>query len=250
MIMKTLFSRSKTRLTSHLVSLRNPNSFEAEQYRRLRLQIEELGRSRGLRVLATTSPVASDGKTLTAINLAGALAQARGSRILLIDADLRRPSVARQLDLPEEPRKGLIAALQASKVRLQDFVQHPEGTTLDVLTCPRSEAGAYEVLSSPRLVELLAECRRLYDFVVIDTPPVIPVPDGVLLGRAVDGYLVVVGANSTPRKLLGETLNLLDASSVIGLVFNGDERPLFGYYRSRYRNYFRSYTDSLERITA
>jgi Mrp family chromosome partitioning ATPase len=76
------------------------------------------------------------------------------------------------------------------------------------------------------------------------------VPDGVLLGRAVDGYVVVVAANSTPRKLLAETLNVLEPASVIGLVFNGDERPLFGYYRSRYRNYFRSYTDSLERVTA
>jgi len=245
-----LFLRSKPRLTSHLVSLRAPNSFEAEQYRRLRQQVEQLGHSRGLRVVAMTSPVASDGKTLTAINLAASLAQARGSRILLIDADLRRPSVSRQLDLGDESTRSLTGALHAPKGRLTDFVHRLDGTNLHVLTCPRSEAGAYEVLSSPQLVELLAEARRLYDFTIIDTPPVIPVPDGVLLGRAVDGYVVVVAANSTPRKLLAETLNVLEPASVIGLVFNGDERPLFGYYRSRYRNYFRSYTDSLERVTA
>jgi polysaccharide biosynthesis transport protein len=245
-----MFLRSKSRLTTHLVSLKEPNSFEAEQYRRLRQQIEQLSRSRGLRVVAMTSPVANDGKTLTAINLAGSLAQARGSRILLIDADLRRPSIARQLGLSDESDQSLTKALNTQKGRITDFVQRIDGTNLHVLPCPRSEAGTYEVLSSPRLTELLGEARRLYDYTIIDTPPVIPVPDGVLLGRAVDGYLVVVAANSTPRKLLAEALNVLEPTSVIGLVFNGDERPLFGYYRSRYRNYFRSYTDSLERITA
>jgi capsular exopolysaccharide synthesis family protein len=245
------FSRSSAApLSSPLVSLLNPTSFEAEQYRRLRQQIEHLGRSRGLRVVAVTSAVASDGKTLTAVNLAGSLAQASGSRILLIDADLRRPSVARQLQIEDEGKGGLPAVLEAGKGRLQEFVRHISGTNLHVLTCPRSDAGAYEVLTSPKLVEVLAEARSQFDFVVVDTPPVIPVPDSVLVGRAVDGYLVVVAANSTPRKLLGEALNMLEPASVIGLVFNGDDRPLFGYYRSRYRNYFRSYTDSLDRITA
>jgi capsular exopolysaccharide synthesis family protein len=242
--------RNVSKLVGPLVSLQHPTSFEAEQYRRLRHRVEHLSRARGVRVIAVTSAVASDGKTLTGINLAAALAQAPKSRILLIDADLRRPSVARQLHLPEDHPGGLPAALEAPKGRLQDFVQRIADTNLYVLPCPRSEAGVYEVLTSPRLLELLGEARRLYDYVVVDTPPIIPVPDGALLGRAVDGYLVIVAAHSTPRKLLGETLNSLEPSSVIGLVFNGDDRPLFGYYRSRYRNYFQSYTDSLDRATA
>jgi len=246
-----LFKRSKSKVTSHLVSLLEVTSFEAEQYRRLRQQVEQLTRSRGLRVIAVTSPVASDGKTLTAINLGGALAQARGSRILLIDADLRRPSIAHHLELSESAQDGgLAGALQTPAARLQDFVRTVKGTTLSVLTCPRSEAGTYELLTSPRLVELLHEAARQYDYVLVDTPPLVPVPDGVLLARAVDGYIVVVAANSTPRRLLAETLNMLEPSSVIGLVFNRDDRPLFGYYRSRYRKYFRNYVDSLDRATA
>jgi capsular exopolysaccharide synthesis family protein len=245
-----LLTAAKSKHTSHLVSLRNPTSFEAEQYRRLRQRVEHLGRTRGLRVLAITSAVASDGKTLTAINLAASLAQAQGSRILLIDADLRCPSISRQLDLEDVADKGLSAALQTTRGRLNEFVRKIADTNLSVLSCPHSEAGAYEMLTSPRLVELLDEARHQYDYVIVDTPPLIPLADGVLLGRAVDGFIVVVAANSTPRKLVGEALNALEPGSVIGLVFNGDDRPLFGYYRSRYRRYFRNYTDSLDRATA
>jgi capsular exopolysaccharide synthesis family protein len=245
-----LFSRTEPRFDGHLVSLRNPTSFEAEQYRRLRHRVEHLGATRGVRVLAVTSAVATDGKTLTAINLAGALAQARGGRILLVDADLRRPSVVQQLGLPGDSTQGLVEAIQSSRQPLADFVRTVDGTNLSVLANRRSEAGPYELLTSPRLIELLDEARRIYDFVIVDTPPIVPVPDGALLSRVVDGYLLVVAANSTPRKLLGEALNMLEPSSVMGLVFNGDDQPLFGHYGSRYERYFRRYTRSVSRATA
>src|SRR5258708_13960062 len=90
-----------TQLDPHLVALTSPGSFAAEQYQGLRLTIERLGRNRTLQVIAVTSPAAAEGKTLTAINLAGALAPgSENARLLLIDADLRRPAVARHLSLP------------------------------------------------------------------------------------------------------------------------------------------------------
>ena len=85
----------------HLVSLTAPSSFAAEQYQGLRLTIERLARTREMRVVAVSSPAAGDGKTVTAINLAGALARGTADRVLLIDGDLRRPSVARQLGVPD-----------------------------------------------------------------------------------------------------------------------------------------------------
>ncbi len=87
-------------LDKHLVSLTAPASFAAEQYQGLRLTIERVGRARNMQVIAVTSPGAGEGKTLTSINLAGALARGNEARVLLIDADLRRPAVARQLGLP------------------------------------------------------------------------------------------------------------------------------------------------------
>src|ERR1051326_4849540 len=92
----------KTQLDSHLVALTSPGSFAAEQYQGLRLTIERLRRGRQLQGIAGTSPAAGEGKTLTAINLAGALARGYDdARVLLIDLDLRRPAIARQLALDE-----------------------------------------------------------------------------------------------------------------------------------------------------
>ena len=79
----------------------------------------------------------------------------------------------------------------------------------------------------------MRDARAFYDYVIIDTPPVVPLVDCRLLGRLVDGFIVVVAAHKTPRKLVAEALNLLDAVKVIGVVFNGDDRPLaahYGYY--------------------
>ena len=88
------------------------------------------------------------------------------------------------------------------------------------------------------LEQLLKAARERYDFVVLDTPPVLPVFDASLLSRWVDGMLIVVAANQTPRKLLAEALNLLDPSKVLGIVFNSDNRPMFGYYHGYYKQYF------------
>lgn len=241
---------SPARLDDHLVSFVSPSSFVAEQYRRLRQRVEDLSLSRGVRVIAVTSAVASDGKTMTAVNLAGALAKARGSRILIVDADLRKPSVASRMGLGVEPGKGLVAALEAPSGSVEQFVQQMAGSNVFVLAGTTSQGDPYELLTSARMAWLLDEARRLYDYVIVDTPPVIPVPDGGLLHRAVDGYLVVVAARSTPRKLLAEALNLLEQSSVIGLVFNRDDQPLFGYYRTRYRRYFNDYVRSLDKVSA
>lgn len=236
--------RVPVQIDPRLVTLIAPKSFEAEQYRRLRQHIETVGRERALRVIAVTSPVEGDGKTVTAINLAGALARKRDRKVLLIDADLRRPAVTAKLALTSTDQ-GLTTALHTTKRPLADFVVPVEGSTLSVLAGGTAGAEAYELLTSPRLEELIAEARKQYDYVILDTPPIIPVPDTGLLRQVVDGYLVVVAARSTPRRLLGEALTLLQAPHVIGLIFNRDEQPLFGFYRSHYRQYLRAYTASV-----
>ena len=122
-------------LDARLVSLTAPASFAAEQYQGLRLTVERLARSREMKVLAISSPAAGDGKTLTAINLAGALARGDDGRVLLIDADLRRPAITRQLAIAE-PRKGLADALSrvAAGPRLGAMTSRERGEVRTFIT--------------------------------------------------------------------------------------------------------------------
>jgi capsular exopolysaccharide synthesis family protein len=228
----------KAKIDPHLVALTSPGSFAAEQYQGLRLTIERLRRGRTLQVIAVTSPAAGEGKTLTAINLAGALARgADDARVLLIDADLRRPAVTRQLAI-DPFSQGLTEVVESPATTLDSVTQTLKPYNLSIVPAGLRKGAVHQILRSPRLDGLLAEARRRYDFVVLDTPPLLPVFDSALLANAVDGVLVVVAANQTPRKLLGEALNMLDPSKVLGIVFNRDAKPLFGYYDAYYKDYF------------
>jgi capsular exopolysaccharide synthesis family protein len=221
----------------HFASLLRPAGFEAEQYRVLRHTVEQLHSSPGPKVVAVTSPGVEDGKTTTAVNLAGAMAQSSGARVLLADADLRRPSVASRLRLGEDTGPGLVGAVMDPRLDLKAVVRPCPPFNLSVLPAGRASGLLSELLQSPRLGELLDQARREYDHVVIDTPPFLVVPDSRLLEDWVDGFLLVVAANKTPRRLVEETLNEMDATKVLGLVFNRDERPLSAYYRDYYSYY-------------
>ena len=214
-------------------SLALPGTFAAEQYQNLRLKVERLQQARGVRVVAITSPGTNDGKTLTSINLAAALARGHGARVLLIDADLRRPSVGSQLGLSDDG-PGLATAVGDGDARLPDIVRTVEGVQgLSVLPGATVPGDVHEVLRSPRFDQLLQDARGVYDFVVLDTPPLVPVCDAAVMSRVVDGLLVVVAAHETTRKQLGEALSLLDEQKTLGLVFNGD-RP----HMSKYDKYY------------
>ena len=221
---------------AHLVSLLTPASFEADQYRTLRYIVENLHKSAKLAVVAITSATPGDGKTITAINLAGALAQSPEVRILLVDADIRRPSVISYLGLPHTAGPGLSGAIQSGSLVLEQVVRRDSRFNFSVLPAGRPPALPYEILKSPRLEKLLEEARQRYDFVVLDMPPLVPIPDCRIMAKLVDGFLVVVTAHKTPRKLMEESLNIMDPSKVVGLVFNNDDRPLGGYneYYSAY----------------
>jgi capsular exopolysaccharide synthesis family protein len=211
------------------VSLLNPSSFEAEQYRVLRHVVETLRKDANLQIVAITSPGIGDGKTTTAINLAGALAQSADPRVLLADLDLRRPMVARQLGLGR-PRRSLVDALLEPSLTLEDTIEHLPRFNLSVLPAAGPAVGPYELLRSPRLEALLEDARQRYDYVVLDAPPFAPVPDCRLLAKSVDGFIIVVAAHRTPRGMLAEVLDLIDPAKVVGLVFNSDDERRSSYY--------------------
>lgn len=214
----------------HLVSLLAPTSLEAEQYRALRHLVEQLHKADGLSIVAVSSAGVGDGKTTTAINLAGALAQAPEARVLLVDADLRRSSVRRYLGLDESDGHSLVDAILGPTVVLDEVAKLCPPFNLSVLPAGRLPSASYELLKSPRLEALLAEARRRYDYVVLDTPPLVPFPDCRLIAKWVDGFLLVVDAHRTPRKLVAEALDVIDPTKIIGLIFNSHDRALSQYH--------------------
>lgn len=221
-------------IDGHLVSLVTPATFEAEQYRALRHMIEELHANSGLAVVAVSSPSVGDGKTTTAINLAGALAQSAEAKVLLIDADLRAPAVEIKFGLRDTPSPGLVGAIVDRSLSLADVVRRRSPFGIDILPAGDRPTAPYELLKSARLAELFQEARRAYDYIIVDTPPLVAVPDCRVLASVVDGFLIVVTAHRTPKRLVEEALAVVEPAKMIGLIYNGDERPLSGYYSREY----------------
>ena len=214
----------------HLVSLVTPASFEAEQYRALRHVVEQLHRTANLQVIGVSSPGAGDGKTITAINLAGALAQAPEARVLLVDADLRRPAIGHLLRLGDTNGANLVGAIVDPGLTLDLIAQRRPPFNLSVICAGQAPPSPYELLKSPRLGKLLEAARREYDYIVLDTPPLTSIQDCRVIGRWVDGFLVVVTAHRTPRRLVEEALTALDQTKVVGIVFNEEDRSISAHY--------------------
>jgi len=223
---------------SHLVSLVAPSGLEAEQYRALRHVVEQRHKNQNLSVIAVSSPGVGDGKTTTSINLAGALAQGAENSVLLVEADLRRPSIGSMLGFNGSRTLGLVDAILDPSLTLESIVQARPPFNLSVVLAGQVPASPYEVLKSPRLGALLDEARAQYDFIVMDTPPLALVQDCRVVARWVDGVVVVVAAHQTPRTLLENALDVVDPTKLVGIVFNGFDdlggsrhgRHYAGYY--------------------
>ena len=183
-----------------------------------------------------SAPATGDGKTTTAINLAGALAQAPGTRVLLLDADLRHPAVANGLGLGHANLPGLVEATLDPALSLGAVVRVLPPFNLSVLAAGRPPTSPYELLMSPRLAELFDQARREYDYVIVDTPPLVALPDCRVLAKHVDAFLVVVAAHKTPRRILEAALGTVDPASILGLVFNGDDDSPTAQYGRYVRN--------------
>jgi capsular exopolysaccharide synthesis family protein len=220
-------------IADQLVSLLAPASAVADRYRSLRYSIEALRSEAGLPVVAVTSPDTGDGKTVTVLNLAGAFAQAEGARVLVVDADLRKPSVSHYLGL-DSRLNGLSRALRNPGYELEAIAHRLDPFNLWIVPAGTPDPAPCELLNSPTLAALIGEARRSFDCVLIDTPPAL-LPDCRLIGRWVDGFMLVVTAHKTSRKLLGHALDELGSARLFGVVFNGDETPTaryYGYYQA------------------
>lgn len=231
--------KSPRQVDGHCVSLVAPESYESGQYLRLRYAIEARRTGPKGMVVGICSPAAGDGKSLTTMNLAGSLAQRKSSRILIIDADLRRKSeVLRNLvPLPGALAPGLSEVLMSvRRPRIEDAARRLAQTNIWVLLTGTLPIAPYEAFSSERFGELIESARSNFDYVIVDAPPVIAVPDCKVLEKWVDGLVMVVAANETPRMLLGQALEIMGPEKIMGLLLNKTDQLPKRYYRY-YGNY-------------
>jgi polysaccharide biosynthesis transport protein len=212
------------RCDARLVTLLQPCSWEAEQFRCLRYSLLRVLGDRECSVIAVSGPCNGNGTTTTAINLAVSLDEGDSFRVLLVDADLRTAAIADRLALGTVTDDGLDTALVNWSIELRDIVRRFPGTfALDVLPTAARPEIAGSLVASPRFGMLLAEARERYDFIIIDTPPLLPAADCRVMMQWVDGFVVVVAAHRTPRKILEEALNVMSQEQILGLVYSGDD---------------------------
>lgn len=225
---------STRHIDGHCVSFTAPDSYEAGQYLRLRYAVEaNRPAGRGM-VVGVCSPAAGDGKSLTAMNLAGALAQRKGSRVLLVDADLRRRSeVIRNLvAISGALAPGLSELLLGARQHdVGDVARRMEHTNVWIVLTGSLPIVPYEAFSSERFLQFTERACSCFDYVVIDSPPVVAVPDCKVLSKFMDGLIMVVAANQTPRILLEQALETLGPEKLLGLVFNKSDQVPPRYYR-------------------
>ena len=212
---------------SRVVTLSAPQSAAAEQYRVLRYRLECLARA-GVKALAFTSPQSGDGKTTTVVNAALALGRGGRNRVALIDGDLRRPGVADLLGL--RARDGLCDVV-AGRATLDTCLWRFGADELYVLPAGNVPDDLGTTLYDPRLGDLMTSLKERFDFVLVDTPPVLPLADVPTLCRDLDGAVMVVRAGVTPRELVGAAIAALYGITVHGLVLNDVETRIANLLR-------------------
>jgi capsular exopolysaccharide synthesis family protein len=192
-----------------------PDAASTEQYRRLAATLHHAQVEKGLKTVMVTSSVPREGKTLTVVNLALTLSESYGRRVLLVDADLRRPSVHQDLGVPNE--LGLRDVLSSNRAELP-VVQVSE--RLWVLPSGRVEENPLAGLSSERMRGFLDAAAGRFDWVLVDTPPVGLLPDAHVLGRLVQASVFVIRAGGTPFATVEKAIAELGRDCIIGTVLN------------------------------
>jgi len=223
-----------------IVTMVDPQSVASEQFQILAMRIRNSSNGTKCPTILVTSSAGGEGKTVTSINLAMALSEQ--SHVLLIDADLRRPKVHEYLGLEILKGRGLGSLLFLPEDGLEKHARTVQGLT--VLAGGDHVESPLALLTSPRLKVLMSRLRESFDFIVIDSPPIIPVADGIILGGFADHVALVVRAGYTPRAVLRRALESLDTSQIAGVVLNDVDTK-----SSRYAYAYKYYQASDRRRT-
>ena len=251
---KKKFRKGMTKAEKQVAGMIGGNvSFVAgEAYKRLRTKLQfSFTDDSNCRVIGLSSALSGEGKSLTSINLAYTLAQLN-KRVILLDCDMRRPTLAEKMGLNKKP--GLseyLTGQQGFKEVIQRYGENEENLAFHVISAGENPPNPMELLSSLRMERLLASLREAYDYVILDLPPMTEVTDAMAVAPKADGMLLVVRQNYCDRMVLRDTVQqfaFIDAK-ILGVVFNCTSEnagKYFGrvYYTPYYKKYYRRYSKS------
>ena len=225
---------SPARVEPHLVAISQPRSAYCEQFRSLRTRILQAGERLQMRAFVVTSAGVGEGKTLTALNLGWLLAQTDGVRALVIDSDLRRPCATDYFGI--DANIGLSEVL-GGQIGLEDAIVRLDPSGLYLLPGGQPRDDVAELLSGPTYTRVLTEARRMFDYIIIDAPPLGIFTDANVLMSRADGAMLVVRAGKTRYSVVDKLLEQLPRERLMGVVLNRSQEqpdPTNYYYQYRY----------------
>ncbi len=219
-----------------LTAYKDPKSPISEAYRTIRTNLQFIGVDREVKIVEVTSSVPNEGKSTTIASLAIVMAQA-GKKTLLVDCDFRNPTQHKLFGLRNKGFSNCIA----TGGDFRSFIQQIDQENLDILTSGPVAPNPSEILMSNRMQEFLNEAREIYDYVLIDTPPVIPVTDAAVLSNKTDGIILVIASGEDKPELLKDAKDRLDqaGAKILGCILNkvpvsessyGNKHYGYGYY--------------------
>jgi len=215
----------------HLVSLSEEESLGAEKFRFLAVRLRQIQRTRDLKKLLITSTIPEEGKSTISANLAVTLAQRKQQKVLLLEGDLRRPVLAGKFGLAH--LAGLSEYLQGEPRSITN-IYHLDGAGLWFLPAGKPPENPLELMQSGQLSELLDQLAAGFDWIIIDSPPILPLADTSVWTRFADGVLLVAREGTTQKRQLQRGLETLDQAKFLGMVLNSCTNADHSNYYQRY----------------
>src|SRR5579863_9045462 len=215
---------------SRLVYFTEPDSLAAEKFRFLGVRLRQLRQNRTLKRVLVTSTIPEEGKSLVSANLAGVLAR-RKQRVLLIEGDMRRPTLAQQFTLGG--LAGLAEGLQSGQ-QTPSNIYRLGGPGLWLMPAGEPPANPLELMQSGRLSQLMTQLASKFDWIIVDSPPLLPLADTTVWARLTDGTLLVAREGKSQKKQLQRGLEALKTSDLLGVVLNGCSHSDNENYYQRY----------------
>jgi capsular exopolysaccharide synthesis family protein len=235
---------SPARVEPHLVAVTQPRSPYCERFRSLRTRLLQAGERNQMRAFVVTSAGVGEGKTLTALNLAWLLAQTEGVRALVIDSDLRQPCATDYLGI--DAPLGLSDVLGGTAV-LQEAIVRLDPAGLYLLPGGQARDDVAELLSGPSYARILTDVRKMFDYIIIDAPPLGIFTDANVLMNRADGALIVVRSGKTRYTLIDRLLEQIPREKLLGVILNRVDDQIDDssyYYQRRYYNRSRELSDA------